>query len=488
MRTPVLFLLAAVLAAQDSPQEVRSTPRDRTNLDLTLYHPYSSPDGGHSGFGLLREHRRIRVPKGDFVLRWEGLPREVTPESAQLAWVAGLSSLTQAERNYDQYLLSPDSVFEGSLGTPVSLRDKEGRITQGELRSLLPQRDSPHGAGVIFQDAKGFHSVDPREIQFHALPKGLLSEPTLSTLLHADAEGEVELRLTLLVERMRWKAQYNLTMAEHLRTGHLDGFAILDNASGMAFDHVRLALVAGPVKREAWRALPSVPPQAPNEAQTIVEVVAAAALEPLGEAYLYSWPHPFTLGGHQTKQLALFSRAEVPAMPEIRCTALIGGGWSDEDLEECSSSLDLKVVNDRSAASPGPWPEGEWVIHVPAGRGLELIETTPADSIPSGESQTFGLLRSRIQGRSRLLESRRPWWGRFERIETWEVEYWREDLPDPFPPLRARLVLMDSSTEVEGPNGLQRESEWEWTLPLDLSQNPARSFRVTLKYPKKNPS
>ncbi len=479
MRWLLLLPITAILLAQD-PVVVQSTAWDRNSIELTLYHPYSGESGSHQGFGLLREVRRVRVPRGRFTLRWEGLPREVTEESAQLEQVSGASRLTALEQNYDRNLISPASILEASLGATVQIRQGRVGLRDGTLRSLPADGDN----GLVIGTREGLESVSPNSLHFPQLPPGLAPEPTLSTVMESEEEGEVELRLTLLIERVKWTAHYNLEPDVNLTRARLDGFALIENQSGMTFDRVRLALVAGPVNR-TWRDIPPPPPKprGPIPAQAMVEVISSAAVEPLGEAHLFHWNLPFALGGMQTKQLALLSRDEVRVEPSIQCDAAIGEGWSEEDLADVHASVTLRVLNRREDTNAGPWPEGDWRIHLPTPQGVSLLIEETASSIPIGEFQEFRSGPIRVHGRSNLVDIRRPLWGRYSRVETWEVEIAREGpQPIPFPAFLRVAVVGDEM--VSGPKGLEKVEDWAHRMTIDLNHSPRQVFQFIVRYPK----
>ncbi|HJW33819.1 MAG TPA: hypothetical protein VJ505_10680 [Holophagaceae bacterium] len=480
MRWLLLLPITAALMAQN-PIVVRSTDLDRKSIDLTLYHPYSGESGSHQGFGLLREIRRMRVPRGRFTLRWEGLPKEVTEESAQLEQVFGRSRLTALEQNYDRNLISPASILEASLGAAVQIQQGRADLRDGTLKSLPTDGDD----GLVIGTREGLESSSRNALRFPHLPSGLAPEPTLSMVMDSEDEGEVELRLTLLIERVKWTAHYNLEVDANLTRARLEGFALIENRSGMTFDRVRLALVAGPVNR-AWRDIPSPPPKhwGPTPAQAVVEVVASAAVEPLGEAHLFHWNPPFTLGGMQTKQVALLSRGEVRVEPSVRCNAAIGEGWSEEDFADVHAYVALKVLNRREDANAGPWPEGDWRIHLPTPQGVPLLIEETASSIPLGEFQEFMSGPIRVHGRSALVETHRPLWGRYSRMETWEVELEREGTQSILIPAFLRVAAFGDQV-VSGPKCLEKVEEWAHRMPIDLNQNPKQVLQFIVRYPKR---
>lgn len=481
MRWLHLLPLATCLLAQ-TPPVLRTTPAERVSLDVTLYHPYSGEVGSHQGFGLLREVRRIRVPRGTFTLQWQGLPKEVAEESAQLDQASGAPRLRSLERNYDQNLLTSRALRAASLGLPIRVERRGQFPSEGRLRSLPASGDGQ----LVVETQEGLEAVPEPAVQLTRWPEGLFPEPTLSALLESDAEGEVELRLTLLVERMRWTAHYNVDLSEDFTRGRLEGYALLENRSGMAFEGARLALVAGPVARvgdaHTWDRM-DLRNQAPPPAQAVVEVVASAALEPLGETHLFHWPRAFTLEAFQTKQLALFSRPGVRIEPRVHCFAPLGRGWSEEDLQAGGAYLQLEVFNLREDEASGPWPEGEWTLRLSRPQGPPLLIQEPASSIPVGASQVFTSDPLRIWAHSRLVRERRPWWGPHAREETWEVKVGMAR-PAQLPgPAFLELGLLENQ-EVAGPEGLKHEG-FTHRLPLDLSPEAPVVHRFTIRYPKR---
>lgn len=477
-----MLALATSLMAQ-APPVVSSTPGDRSSLDLTLYHPYQGPTGSHSGFGLLREVRRISVPRGTFLLQWMGLPREVTEESAQLEQVSGHAHLVSLERNYDRDLLTPARLREAHLGRPVRMPGGAGHPDGGNLLSLLMAGDS----GLVLETPSGLEVVAEEGVRFPGLPRELLAQPTLSTLLTSDAEGEVEVRLTLLVERLTWTAHFTLEPSEGFKEGRVLGSALIENQSDMAFQGARLALVAGPVAR-TWKenlwildGLDARPKPAPGD-QVTVEVVGTAVLETLGEAHLFHWPHPFDLVAFQTKQVALLDRPKVRIEPSLSGMAILGEMGTEVETDG-PGSLVMRIQNRREDEGASPWPEGHWWARLATPEGAPVVVQEVASSVPVGESLELTAGPVRLHTRRRLVEVRRPLWGRYSREEIWEVQVdWESDAPPPGPAL-LRVGAPDG-VEVQGPPTLVRRDPLILDLPVDLSGSASRTFRFNLRYPK----
>ena len=81
------------------------------------------------GYALITEKRRLRIPAGTSVIRFEGVAEGMMPETAI---VTGLPEGVD-ERNRDALLLSPAALLDPSLGRRVHLRRttrETGEVTE----------------------------------------------------------------------------------------------------------------------------------------------------------------------------------------------------------------------------------------------------------------------------------------------------------------------------------------------------------------------
>lgn len=403
-----LLMLAAPAAAQTV---VTSSAPEATSVTI-----YRDPDRGTdaidrddpSGFALVSEKRRIRLPAGPAVLRFEGVAGGILSESAV---VTGLPAGVR-EKNLDADLLSPRALYDRATGRQVLIRRTDratGRVTSEP--AII--RSGGEGAAVL-ETRSGIETLRctglAEAIVYPGVPAGLPARPTLSIATDAAAAVEAEVTLTYLAADFDWQANHVLTLRED---GRVDWSARVTLASGdpTSFPDAGLQLIAGKVEREATEPLyvpdgelelacwsteavpppPPPPPPAPPpppmmaapmearaEAADVVVTGMRVQLERLGDLKLYRAPRPVTVAARGQKQTGLFDREAVPVRRFYR-TDIVG-----EDADD--PQLILSMPNRREAGLGLPIPSGEvTVFENGAARPLLIGEAELADKAEGEE-------------------------------------------------------------------------------------------------------
>lgn len=109
--------------------------------------------GWLNGYALISEKRRISLPAGKSVVRFEGVADGMIAVSAV---VSGLPGGVE-EKNRDATLLSPASLLDGSLGNRVHIRRTNpatGKVSEAD--AVI--RSGADGA-VVLQTAEGVEAL-----------------------------------------------------------------------------------------------------------------------------------------------------------------------------------------------------------------------------------------------------------------------------------------------------------------------------------------
>ena len=246
-----MALTIVALAASASAQTVSPGPEAVT---VSVYrNPDRSSDtaielDNLNGFALVTETRRIAIPAGDGVLRFEGVASGILPESAI---VSGLPEGV-IEKNQDANLLSPASLLGANTGRRVHIRRtvrKTGKTT--ETDAVI--RSGPDGA-VVLQTAAGFEALQctglPEGIVYDGLPSDLSAKPTLSVRTHSPRAAEVTVTLSYLAANFDWQANYVATIADDGAHVDLFGWVTMASADDTSLVRAQALAVAGHVNRE----------------------------------------------------------------------------------------------------------------------------------------------------------------------------------------------------------------------------------------------
>ena len=126
--------ITASAAAPDQSGAATSTLDDQNELALTVY---------NSDLALVRDVRTIRLPRGEFDLRFMDIAATVNPATVHLRSLTAPAGLDIIEQNYEYDLLEPDKILRKYVGREVVLvrpRQQNGTTIQEEVKAV--QRSS----------------------------------------------------------------------------------------------------------------------------------------------------------------------------------------------------------------------------------------------------------------------------------------------------------------------------------------------------------
>lgn len=388
--------------------------------DALFVTAYRAPDRGDAplnrafpgGYALISETRRIALPAGQSLIRFEGVAEGMIAVSAVVTGLPG----GVVQKNRDARLLSPAALIDGSFGRTVHLRRTDpatGRVTEEDavLRSTADN-------ALVLETAQGIEGLRcsglPETVTTQGLPPGLSPRPTLSVDTSSPAATQAQVTLTYLATGFDWDANYVAHLAPDGRTLDLFAWLTVANGNAQSFDGAELLAVAGKVNRDAqggppadrwtspqlnlqcWRfdgygseqtrmfdALGAPPPPAPPpppmaaRAESIVVTAARVARqEELGDLKLYRVPMRVDVNAKGQKQVALLDRKG------IAVTSLYGARI--DATADMTALLPLnrriRFANDRRSGAGLPLPAGDVALFAfRAGAWLPLAQAPIRD-------------------------------------------------------------------------------------------------------------
>lgn len=302
------------------------------------------------GYALISEKRRISLPAGEAVVRFEGVADGMIAVSAV---VSGLPGGVE-EKNRDARLLSPAALLDGSLGNRVHLR--RTNIATGKVTETDAIVRSGPGNAVVLETPGGIEALRcsglPETLVYDDVPEGLSAKPAFSVHTRSAQAAEAEVTLTYLATGFDWRASYVATLDEDGRTLDLFAWLTVANGNGAHFDQAQLLAIAGEPNRTSdfdalarrddapaltlscwpmdststrpdppYPAPPAAPPapvaiqmEAAFSARAMdkITVTAMARQEDLGDLKLYRVPMPVDILPNGQKQVAMMQRESVP--------------------------------------------------------------------------------------------------------------------------------------------------------------------------------
>jgi hypothetical protein len=371
VRARAAFLLIAAFggatAAGAQPTVTSPAPN---KIEVTVYR---DPGRGEqamnlnwlNGFALISERRRVRLPAGESVVRFEGVAGGIVPQSAI---VTGFPDGIM-ERNRDAYLLSPATLLDRSLGRRVHLRRTSAT---GQVREQEAVVRSSAAGGVVLETPDGIEALRctgvPEAIVYDEVPAGLSAKPTLSVRTRASAPVEAEVTLSYLATGFDWQANYIAELSPDGRRMDLFAWLTLGSQDETSFPNADTQAVAGrinytraevppaeggPLELRCWpnATTSDIPLEqlelydaadreaivvtgsrvarsgaaAPMPVSAVAEEAMVAVQEELGDLKLYRIPEPVTVAANSQKQVALLVREGV-AVQEVYRTRLSAAG------------------------------------------------------------------------------------------------------------------------------------------------------------------
>jgi len=291
----LLFVFAAPAGAQVT--EHLSTLADQRAVSVTIY---------NSNLALVRDRRRVTLPRGRSRLALRDVSAQIQSETALFRSLAARNTIDIVEQNFDYDLLSPSKLLEKFVGRTVTVIHTNART--GE-RSRESARVLATNDGVVLQYADRIETTVDGTIAYPTIPGTLRDRPTLTIDLENSEPKPQDLELTYLTGGLSWRADYVGQLASDGKSLDLAGLVTLQNASGTTYTNAALSLVAGDVNNAR-----SAPPQG-----STVGVIGRVTSRPsaLSEYHLYSVHEPTTIADRQTKQVALLSAHAVPVVQSL---------------------------------------------------------------------------------------------------------------------------------------------------------------------------
>ncbi len=509
-RAAVLALLLAGAAPAVAGTVVSDAVSD---VSVTIYRDPDRAGGAMNaawprGYALISETRRIRIPAGEAVIRFEGVAEGMLPESAI---VSGLPEGVR-EKNRDARLISPAGLVDAYLRRAVHLRRtnlKTGKVTEQE--AII--RAGPTG-GVVLQTPEGFEALGcaglPERMLYDGVPDDLSARPTLSVLTTSAREVEVTVTLSYLAQGFDWSANYVARMAEDGRTASLFAWLTIANGGAQSFPDARLQVVAGQPNREAAARLPVAnqgglalqcwpmditsthprwglyappppPPPAPmamadcdgcesivvtgmrRESAMLASPVAMVAVqEDLGDLKLYRVPERVTVAAQAQKQVAMIDK------PAARFERVYEGRVDAGDVDPAPLMLKLRTKNDTQSGLGLPLPAGALALFETAqGEALLAAQDDVADK---AIGETFEIA---------VGESPDVQWTLTRERQSGDRQDWRADISNARPdPVNVELIVPYEL--ANRPKGVER-GEGGWVLKTQVPANGRATLRYRIK-------
>ena len=365
----VWFFPAMVLA------EVSTSGVDQQiTVEVTAY---------NEDLGLIKDQRRIQLPKGTTELRFMDVAAKINPATVHMQSLTDPKSLSVLEQNYEYDLLSPTRLLDKYVGKEVKLYSKNPYTEREEI--VMAKVLSNNDNNPVFQIGNEVTFGYPGRIVFPQVPDNLIAQPTLVWLLRNEAPKTQDIEVAYLTGGIGWRADYVLVLDEKDQSGGLSGWVTLNNQSGASYPSAKLKLVAGDVNR--------VRQELAGRADVMYKSMAAEAApqfkeQSFFEYHIYALERPTTLKDNSTKQISLLNAPEVKVKKEYRLYGedyYFRGRYGDPEQKK-KVSVFIEFENAKVNGMGMPLPKG--IVRVykhDADKSLQFTGEDTIDHTPKDE-------------------------------------------------------------------------------------------------------
>jgi hypothetical protein len=286
MKAKQFFALVMILMAGSS---IRAD-----DIAVTVY---------NSNLGVVSETRTLELEKGVNRFAFRDVPDLIDPASVRFEIIDKGKQATILEQNYAYDLVRPDQLYSKYLDGSIELIDEDGRLYEGTLLA--------YGGGTV---TLGYESGKVKiidldkiiEVNFPALPEGLITRPTLFWLYRSAQSGAIEARVGYQTSGLTWTAEYVGVLDEKETGLELTGWSSINNTSGKTFKDATLKLVAGDIHRADQRQKHGYGIELSMSREVATDGFAE---KEFFEYHLYTLPRKATLANKELKQISLFEPA-----------------------------------------------------------------------------------------------------------------------------------------------------------------------------------
>lgn len=262
----------------------------------------------NEGTALIRDRRDFELTEGVNTIDFTDVASSIDATSVSFVSLTDPAGTTVLEQNYVYDLVGTGALLARYIDQTITVTASDGTVYTGTLLSGA-------GSDIILSDDDGqvivISKATARDIQFPALPDGLITRPTLRWLVLSALSGVQQVELTYLARGISWTADYNVLLGTDNTSLDLNGWVTLSNSSGTAYRDAQVKLVAGDINREV------VEEMFMRETEMAMDMAVPAApgveQREFFEYQLYEIGRTVTVGNNETKQVEFVTGADVPA-------------------------------------------------------------------------------------------------------------------------------------------------------------------------------
>jgi hypothetical protein len=349
----------------------------------------------NQNFGVVRERRKMDVKEKIGTIRFTDVAAQIDGTSVSFKSLTDPDA-TVLEQNYEYDLVSADKLLQKYIDKPITVLTKDGSRYSGNLLSFDSNQLVIRQYGEKGDLAMVQRGDNVKDIQFSALPDGLITKPTLVWKLATEKVGNQLVEIAYQTAGINWQSDYNAVLNGDDTRLDLSGWVTINNQSGGTYKDAKLKLIAGDVRKVQ-------PPQTVTMAGKarrglmLDERAAGFEEKSFFEYHLYTLGRSTTVADNQTKQIELLKTAEVPVKKIFLYQGALQYRWygglvtdagygSEEGNKKVNVIIELKNSKDNHMGMPLPKGKVRLYKRDPADASLEFIGEDQIDHTPKDET------------------------------------------------------------------------------------------------------
>lgn len=334
-----------------------------------------------AGFALISEARHFVLDHSQQQLFLPNVAPETVMESLMISFTpenAGDPIPFVTEKKLNRNLLSPQSIVQYSVGEKVDVITSINAKEKQEEAIILSNNG---GLLLQYKDRIELNLPENARLAFKQIPKGLNNTPVLSVILKNLPEASTQYRtdLSYITQGISWNADYIAKLNDTDKTLKLEGWATLNNNSGMDYLDFKINLIAGDLNLAA----PS-PRFKSNTLMMRAESVSSQAdfvtSAPLGDYHQYEIADISTLNDKEQTQISLFQKDQIPFTKNYTFNSSSPTHRLPQTTQLQNAAVSIHFNNDEASALGFALPSGAIRLYE---QNAEKITFIGGDQVPA---------------------------------------------------------------------------------------------------------
>lgn len=437
------------------------------------------------GLALITEARDFELNNQEPQLFLPNVAPETMMESLMITFKPEKSDQPTpvvTEKKLNRNLLSPQAMIQYSVGEEVTVITPYNGKEKQEKAIIISNNG---GLLLQYKDRIELDLPENARLAFKSIPAGLNNTPVLSVMLKNLPATNTAYRadLSYLTRGISWNADYIAKLDDADKTLKLEGWATLNNSSGMDYQDFKINLIAGDLNI-VNRAVPQLRKAMMTMAADVAYEAAPVSATSLGDYHLYQIHESSTLNDKEQTQISLFQKDRIPYTKRYTFENASPNYRIAQDPAFQNATVSIHFKNDESSQLGFPLPDGIIRLyqkddHMTTFIGEDRIPATPnQQEVSLNTGKAFDITMKREQTQFSMVNE-----------DEWEISYQltvsnakkepaRTFVKESFYPnnnTNWEIITDQPSPKIEGDSAI-----WELEIPAESDQKITYTIRYTL--------